>query len=176
MATPTLIATPGSLTANSYCTVAEGDTYHDGHLYSDTWTGMSTDEKTVALIMATRVLDYKVEWAHYPTNPHDEQILQWPRSGIVDLDGFSTVDDATIPQRLKEITSEYARQLKDSDRTADNDIKTQGITSISAGPISLGFDQASIQVKVVPDAVVQMIPSWWGKVRGNALTWTVLRG
>jgi len=176
MPTPTLISTPGSLTANSYCTVAEGDTYHDGHLYADTWTGMSTAEKTVALIMATRVLDYKVEWAHYPTNPYEEQILQWPRSGIVDLDGFSTVDDAIIPWRLKEVTSEYARQLKDSDRTADNDIKTQGITNISAGPISLGFDQASVKVKVVPDSVVQMIPTWWGKVRGNALTWAVLRG
>jgi hypothetical protein len=175
MAIPILISTPGALNANSYATVAEGDTYHDGHLYADTWTGMSTDEKTVALIMATRVLDYKVEWAHYPTDPTEFQILQWPRSGIIDLDGFSTVDDGVVPWRMKEVTAEYARQLKDVNRTADSDIETQGISSLSAGPISLSFKD-SVHAKVVPDSVVQMIPSWWGKVRGRALTWAVLRG
>ena len=175
MATPVIDVTPFSLTANSYATVAEADTYHDAHLYADTWTAMTTAEKTVALIMATRILDYKVEWAHYPTKERELQILQWPRTGLVDLDGFSTVDEDTIPQRMKEVTAEYARQLKDSDRTADSDVETQGISSITAGPISLSFT-GDVKAKVVPDSVVQMIPTWWGKVRGHSLTWAVLRG
>jgi hypothetical protein len=102
-------------------------------------------------------------------------VLQWPRSGMIDLDDTGTVDSDTIPQRLKEITAEYARQLLVSNRTADSDVETQGITSLSAGPISLSFKD-SIRAKVVPDAVVQMIPTEWGRVRGNALTWAVLRG
>jgi hypothetical protein len=176
MATPVLVATPGASNANSYCTVAESDTYHESHLYADDWTGASADRKIISLIMSTRLLDSKFAWAHFPTNSFESgQVLQWPRSGMIDVDGFGTIDSNVIPQRLKWATAEYARQLLVANRTADSDIETQGITSLSAGPISLSFKD-SVKAKVVPDAVIALMPSWWGTVRGSSLTWQVLRG
>jgi len=167
MATPTLIATPGATTANSYCTVAEADTYHDERLFSTDWTGASTADKTVALIWATRQLDRLYAWEHFPTD--DTQALLWPRSGIVDVDEFSNIPDNVIPKQLKWATAEFARQLIKADRTLDSDIESQGITSLTAGPISLAFKD-NVRAKVVPDAVAAYIPHWWGVLRGKGLT------
>ena len=175
MPAPTLDATPMVSTANSYCTVAESNDYHAAHLYASDWESASADQKTISLIMATRILDYKVIWAHYPTKARSEgQVLQWPRNGLIDLDGYGTVPEYVIPQRIKEVTAEYARQLLVSNRTADSDVETQGIASISAGPISLSFKD-DVKAKVVPDSVVQMIPTWWGKVSGHQMTLPILR-
>lgn len=175
MPVPTLIATPGALNANSYCTVAEANTYHDERLFTDDWTGASADDKTKALIWATRQLDLLYAWAGYPTDERDVQALQWPRSGIVDVDGLSTIDDDVIPRELKWATAEFARQLIVANRTADSDIETQGITSLSAGPISLSFKD-TVRLKVVPDAVASLIPAHWGTLRGKGIVAPVTRG
>jgi hypothetical protein len=175
MATPTLIATPGALTANSYCTVAEADTYNDERLFTTDWTGASTADKTVALIWATRQLDTLYEWAHWPTSERDLQALQWPRTGIIDVDQSSTVDDNVIPRELKWATAEFARQLIVANRTADSDVETQGLTALGVGPISLSF-KSNVTAKVVPDAVFNLIPYWWGTLRGKGITAPVKRG
>jgi hypothetical protein len=166
MPTPTLVATPGALTANSYCTVAEADTYHDERLFTDDWTGASADDKTVALIWATRQLDQLYAWTNFPTSERSLQALQWPRSGMLDVDQISNIADNVIPRELKWATAEFARQLIAANRTADSDVETQGITSLSAGPISLAFKD-SVRAKVVPDAVAAYIPYWWGVQRGK---------
>jgi len=43
----------GLSNANSYADAAEGDAYHEGHLYASSWTGASTGTKEAALVMAT---------------------------------------------------------------------------------------------------------------------------
>jgi hypothetical protein len=169
MATPTLIATPGAVNANAYCTVAEANTYFESRLFSDDWTGASTADKTVALIWATRQLDALYAWEHFPTDDADGQALLWPRSGIVDTDEISNIPDNVIPDELKWATSEFAKQLIKADRTADSDIETQGITSLTAGPISLAFKD-NVRAKVMPDAVSAYIPHWWGVLRGKGIT------
>jgi hypothetical protein len=176
MATPTLVATPSASNANSYCTVAEADTYHDEHLYADDWTGATTPTKTVALIMATRTLESNWDWAGWPTKSVDEgQVLAWPRNSLVDIDKISTLNENVIPDQIKWATAELARNLIVSNRTADSDVETQGITSISAGPISLAFKD-TVKAKVMPDHVKALIPPWWGTQRGGAAVWNVLRG
>ena len=50
----------GLVDANSYADVADGNAYHDGHLYATAWTGASDDQKAVALVMASRLID--AEW------------------------------------------------------------------------------------------------------------------
>ena len=50
--------------------------------------------------------------------------------------------------------AELARHLLTSDRTADSDVETQGITSLQAGPVSLTFGAAV--AKPNPDAVMVM--------------------
>lgn len=175
MPTPTLVATPGLLTSNSYCTLAEANTYHDERLFTDDWTGASDADKTVALIWATRQIDQMYTWHYWPTNERDVQALQWPRSGALDVDGLSTIDDNVIPRELKWATAEFARQLIVANRTADSDVETQGITSLTAGPISLSFKD-SVTAKVVPDAVAAFIPYWWGTLKGKGIVAPVSRG
>ena len=35
----------GRADANSYASVADGNAYHDGHLYASAWTGAGDDQK-----------------------------------------------------------------------------------------------------------------------------------
>lgn len=164
MPTPTLVATAGSASANSYCTLAEANDYHDARLFSTDWTGASTDNQTIALIMATRLLDAMYEWAGWC--PTTTQALAWPRSGVPNAHGTGDVDSTTIPTELKYATAEFARQLIVADRSLDSDIETQGLQSLSAGPVSLAF-RDGVRAKVVPDAVVNLLPSWWGRMRST---------
>lgn len=154
-------ATVGGASANSYATLAESNTYHANHPYSETWDGASDDEKCRALVTATRLLDYWFEWAGSPTD--GVQNLLWPRLGCVAPSGLTQASDA-IPARIRDAACEWARQLLDDDRTADSDVERQGLTSLKAGPIYLTF-QAAV-AKPVPDAV-EVGVSWFGRKRSR---------
>jgi hypothetical protein len=65
-----------------------------------------------------------------------------------------------IPQELKEATAEFAGQLGLGDRTLDNDVIIQGITSVKAGSVSVGFKNEII-AQVIPDAVYNLMPQSW---------------
>lgn len=159
-----LDATPGGVSANSYATVAEADTYHESRLYVTDWTGATTPDKTAALVMATRLLDQMYEWAEWSSST--TQALQWPRNGMLDFLELSNIPSTDIPVQLKNATSEFARQLLVGDRSADDDVETKGIKSLSAGPVSLTFTGTALP-KVIPDAVFNMIPSHWGTVKSR---------
>jgi hypothetical protein len=168
-----LVATPGAANANSYCTAAEGDAYHDGHLYATSWTSATLATKEAALVMATRLLDVEVLW--YAFASLETQALQWPRIGLLDFIERNLIGDEVIPQRLKDITSELARQLIAADRTADDQVETKGLTSLRVGSIALSFKE-SVSAKPIPDAVRDMIPRHWGYLRRGQMTREVARG
>jgi hypothetical protein len=159
----TVVTTPAAADANSYCSVAEGDTYHLGHLYATKWTDASADRKATAVVMATRLLDSLYEWAEFQTTV--EQALAWPRTGILARNQLAFVGEYEIPIDLINATAEFARQLLEADRSADNVVETMGVTSLTAGPVSLTFKDGVLP-KVIPDAVQSMLPSWWGIIRG----------
>jgi hypothetical protein len=101
---PTVIATPGLPTANSYETVAEASEYFDNRLpLSPPWPG-DTTESAQAIIMATRTMDAyarplttkvviegvlyyvtKRTWTGAPATT--TQALAWPRTGMFDGNG-----------------------------------------------------------------------------------------
>jgi hypothetical protein len=181
MPVPTLVSTPGAVNANSYATVAEADAYHDSRLFATDWANADAGKKTVALIMATRLLDSLYDWTGAITSGN--QALLWPRVGMWRRTGaghaafnpavgwygesaYAIASDA-IPQELKNATAEFARQLIAADRSADSDIETQGIKSLKAGPVALEF-KGDVVPKVVPDAVYHLIPEAWGCARGRA--------
>lgn len=166
-------ATPGGVSSNAYATVAEATAYHEGHLYASTWTEATAAVQAQAVVMATRILDERYEWAQYPTAA--TQALQWPRNGVEDVLRLSAIDSSVIPSKLKEATAELARQLIDGDRTADSQVETQGVSSMTAGSVSFSFKDG-IKAKVMPDAVRNMIPAWWGRLRGVGLWQPVQRG
>lgn len=165
MPTPTIDATPGGSAANSYCTLAEANTYHDSRLANSAWTSASSANQTVALVMAARVLDAMYDWVSWRTTT--TQALEWPRTGVLAKNELVNIGDMVIPQELKNAQAELAFQLLSGDRTLDSDIETQGITGLSAGPVSLSFKN-EVYAKVIPDAVYNLIPYWWGTVRGRS--------
>jgi hypothetical protein len=159
-----LVATPGAVNANAYCTVAEADAYHAIRLFSSAWD-TDTDTKIQAIIWATKLLDAQYEWLQWPATT--TQALQWPRTGLLKRSRLAFVLNTDIPQELKDATAEYARQLIAGDRTADSDVETQGLKELVAGPVRMFFKD-NVAPKVVPDAVRNLMPPWWGTARGAA--------
>jgi len=170
----TLVATPGAANANSYETLAEAATYFETRLALPGWD-LAADQE-VLLMMGTRVLDamsvphrrlkrfdgvsYYVtspQWTGLPTS--STQALAWPRTGMKDRLGRD-IPSNVIPQELKDALSELSGQLGTADRTLDNEVEAQGITSIRAGSVALTFKD-NVQSQVLPNAVLALMPSSW---------------
>lgn len=75
---------------------------------------------------------------------------------------------AWIPQDLKDAESEFAGQLLGGDRSLDNSVIVQGLKSIKAGSVALGFKDEIIP-QVVPDAVLNIMPQTWLTDEGYVL-------
>jgi hypothetical protein len=172
-----LVATPGASNANSYATVEEANAYFTTRLHSDTWLDATVSEKEAALIMATRLIDAHYSnaipatlggiaaegatllwgWSGAPAS--STQALCWPRTGMFNRNGFA-ISSSIIPQELKDATAEFAWQLLGTDRTLDSDVESQGITQVTAGPITVKFKD-DVSAKVIPDAVHSLLITTW---------------
>lgn len=152
-----LIATPGSPFANSFTTLAEADAWLLGQLYSDVdWEEADEDQKNRALITATREIIRNVaSWAGWPTSIG--QALPFPRSGVYSALGNSAYPSGEIPLELKAATAEYARQLLNLKRMPDTPVETAGLKKLTAGPVSLEFDNAYRHPTGLPASVLSMI-------------------
>jgi hypothetical protein len=165
MPVSTLIATAGASNANSYTDVAFADQYHaDRPPVSTTWTAATTDQKTAALLWATKILEQYVEWRG--TVVDTTQALLWPRAGLVALNGWEALDHTTIPVQIQWATAEFARQLLVSDRMGDSEVESQGLKLLKVGPIRLDFKEW-VYAKPVPDIVARLIPESWGYIRSR---------
>jgi len=149
MATITLETGAGLTTSNSYATVAEANTYHVDVLNGTAWDASADPE--AALIMATRLLDQRVSWRG--SRNTKEQALRWPRSYVYDADGY-LVDNDSIPQWLKNATSELARWLSASDRLAEAD--TKGYSRMKVGDLELWVSRSDRQ-GIIPAPVWSML-------------------
>lgn len=150
----------GLSNANSYASAADGDTYHEGHLYATDWTGATTATKESALVMATRLMDgcYQFNGYKYTT----EQSLQWPRERCPDPDrneGVYTAllnsrrrrdfDSDEIPVQVVNACCEIARELIKADST--DAVDGQGLAQLSvAGAINMQFHKGDKQ-PTIPD-------------------------
>lgn len=65
-----------------------------------------------------------------------------------------------IPQALKDAESEFAGQLLAEDRSLDNSVIVQGVTSVKAGSVAITFKN-NIVPQVLPDAVINLMPQSW---------------
>jgi hypothetical protein len=153
--TITIIATPKATDANSYATVAQGDTYHETHLYAGDWTGATDERKKAALVWATRMLDDAYQFVGWRTTT--TQKLAWPRVGVWKRDNVE-VDDDTIPDFLSNAASELARSLLTADRTAEPE--TKGFSEIGVGPITLKIDKRDAALAPISDAVYEMLKDY----------------
>src|SRR5688572_27710830 len=111
----------GKSDANSYAAVADGDAYHDGHLYASAWTAATLTNKETALVMASRLLDAQFQFNGFKRL--STQALQWPRRECRDPDLENGVipglllargpylDETKVPAVMLHATAEMAREL-----------------------------------------------------------------
>jgi len=142
--------------------------YHDNHLYAVDWTSASLAKKEIALKMATRLLDERINWIGVKTTK--AQSLRWGRMGVVDRDGYSVSSDV-IPKDIMNATAEFARNLLSGDLTVDADGK--GLNSMAVGSISLDFDKADTK-DVLPSSVQEML-SGWGNIDARSEEFTTVK-
>lgn len=131
----------GLVAANAYANAADGDAYHDGHLYATAWTAATLANKEKALVMATRLIDGQYQFNGVKTN--EAQALQWPRDNChdPDADGWNggTVADDIVPKAVIEATCELARELLSADRTAAPE--GEGLKYENTGTTQKGYDK-----------------------------------
>lgn len=173
-----IIAAPGDPTANSYLTLEEAAAYFETRAPLSAWDASGSQE--ALLVMATRMMDavlsgtktmfvnesgdsyYRIgpKWTGAPVD--GVQALAWPREGMLNRNGFA-IANTVIPQDLKNATAELAGQLAVADRSLDNKLAVLGVTSASAGSVSVAFKNSGIQVtKFLPDVVLSLlVPSWY---------------
>ena len=155
----------GKSDANSYASVADGDAYHEGHLYAADWTGATSTTKAAALVMATRLIDAHYQFRGFKA--HDTQALQWPREFARDDDALRSRGIAGLVQRdeyfasnavpaiLRDATVETARELIKADRTEDPD--GEGLATLAlTGTLSLTFDKRDRR-PVIPHVAQAML-------------------
>ena len=127
----------GKVDANSYANAADGDAYHDGHLYASAWTAATLANKEKALVMATRLIDAEFQFNGVKAN--DGQALQWPREDCQDPDGSDVLASNIVPRVVLDATCEMARELLVADRTAAPE--GEGLKYDNTGTTQRGFDK-----------------------------------
>lgn len=173
----------GLTNANSYANAADGDSYHDGHLYATAWTGATTGKKESALVMATRFIDACYQFNGYKAS--NDQALQWPRASCTDPDRAQSgmdllqsgrgpfFDSDSVPARLRDAVCEYARELIKSDST-DAPVG-QGIAQTSvSGATYVQYDKSDRQ-PVVPRSVQLMLAKLGTYLDGKSSVAKLLR-
>jgi hypothetical protein len=137
--------------ANSFVSVADADDILITNIHSSDWFDQDNAHKEYLLAWATRLLDSKATWKG--TRVYETSGTRWPRSNIIDRDGFELADDE-IPQRLKEGTAEMARLLISTDRTAEQ--KKDGLKSVKVDVIEVEFDE-DYRLPSVPKIVWEIL-------------------
>lgn len=160
-----LVTTPGSPVANSYISAAEALHYlTTERAYSESFTNLGTSEQEVFLAWATSLLDATFE---YPGSIYSmAQRLRWPRIGVLDAD-HRYIDQTVVPPEVKHATAVLALELSKRDRSEVPEVITQGLQSLTVGPISLTMDPKA-RLALVPDFVMAVL-GVFGTPKGSAL-------
>ena len=146
----------GKADANAYASVADGDAYHAGHLYATAWTAASADNKAVALVMASRLID--AEFQFNGTRSVATQSLQWPREDCPDPDGEVALPEDAVPKAVVAAACELARELILVDRTAAP--PGEGLKYYNDAGKQTGYDKSNTR-PIIP-AVVQALLTKYG--------------
>lgn len=116
-------------------------------------TRITANDNEKALIWTTSIFDSMMTWKGYRTT--EEQALRFPRSGIVDKDGYS-IDEDTIPSILEVATAEQALVLLGSNKFKLPAILGQGIKEAKLGPMSVKVGDMQVE-EVIPQNVLSLL-------------------
>lgn len=161
---PTVTATVGDASANSYVTRAEADSYFDGYPSASVtaWTSASDDDKDRFLITATRNLENLRYWGEKAAST---QALSFPRN--------LQPNTAIIPPEV--INAQLAEALEVAKNPAGaasvNEALAKGITAETIGSTSRTFGAAGAgggQLSFV-SAGARILLTNWIKATGKIL-------
>ena len=165
----------GKADANAYAAVADGDAYHAGHLYASAWTAATADQKAVALVMASRLIDAEYQFGGVKTT--DSQALLWPRYRCVDPDRDPEIrigrlmiwenwmPENMIPQNVVAATCELARELLIADRTAAP--PGEGLKYYNDSGKQTGYDKTDTR-PVIPQLVQALLARYGTLIKGKS--------
>lgn len=145
--------TIGGSNSNSYVDETEADTYFEGRLNADSWTGAtagSGGNKDKALVNAARRLDQE-RFDGVRANI-GVQKLKHPRTGLLDSDDV-TVSSAIIHPRIKDAQCELALFFLTGDQQGDDALKD--FEKLKVGPIDI-TPRAGVKNKL-PEEVSRLI-------------------
>lgn len=128
----------GLANANAYANAADGDAYHEGHLYAAAWTAATLANKEAALVMATRLIDGQYQFNGVKAN--EPQALQWPRRQCRIPDYEDELPAESVPKAVIEATCEMARELLIADRTVAP--AGEGLKYHNTGTEQTGYDKS----------------------------------
>lgn len=126
----------------TYISVEDADAYFIdmyGALPAE-WAASTFDEKILALRQATRWIDqtFGSRWLGQRTETARSFGIDWPRSGVIDPDGYS-VSETTTPNEVRHVCSEagllHRKGKLDSIPTDVDSTATIREKSIGAGPV-----------------------------------------
>lgn len=143
---------------DSYCTLAEAETYMGTLTFKSAWTGTDAAKEAV-LKQAARLLD-TLRWKGVRTS--STQAMQWPREGVLDRDGYYVENDA-YPTQIKNAQAELALRLISEDRTADSGAIVP--ESLTVG--SLRIDK--LRRTVIPPSVLELCREFLAAGSGTVL-------
>ncbi len=156
----------GLADANSYASVADGDAYHDGHLYASAWTAATADNKAKALVFATRLIDAERQFKGVKATA--TQALQWPRANCPDPDAAAESGSAAVlasdlvPPALVMAACELARELLVQDRTAAP--PGEGLLSDWTSAAGKKYSKTDVR-PILPQLVQSLLAKYGASVR-----------
>ncbi len=155
----TVESTPGSATANSYCSIAQADLYFSTGFKKTAWTDAAADYKSMSLIEATRLLDTLVDWSGVKSTT--AQSLRFPRTLLPNPDYAADaqtqyLSSTEIPAFLISATCELAYDVLKNDGFSVSDGE---LTDIKVGPIAVAFSE-KIKSRGFSQVIQTMISKW----------------
>lgn len=123
----------GLTDANSFCSVADADDYHERYGNPVTWTGLTDAQKEDWLRQATReaVETYAMHWQGYQVS--STQALPWPREFVIGPTGDYLADDE-VPTVLRDWVARWALAMRNGESMSPvaqtgADIRSESLTS-----------------------------------------------
>jgi hypothetical protein len=166
-------------TYNTFCGTTEANSYFDRRLGDSSWTSASDDDKSSALYWATDIL-HRQSWIGAPKVY--SQNFSWPRRYVpnrlslsqgfrgdleyIDVNTpmsltFQYLDSDTIPQFLKDATSELAHYLMKRNSSGKTEVSqyTDQLSDLSlgGGAVEMKFREEAKYITDLPYQVYHIV-------------------
>lgn len=143
-----------------YGTAAGADAYFDARLHEHVWTESTSDERTKALVMATRIIDvlnFKGDkhtvYELLEDDPYasDEEIREAEQEQLLE---FPRGEDTVVPEVIDTVCYEIAYALLDG-KDPDLELENLGISSQTYGAVSTAYNRNQTLI----EHLVNCVPS-----------------